>query len=269
MASFRLASWLFLESVALTGVSSAAARCSRGSSRPWTACRLGVGATARPQQPTGPVRAFGYRRPRGPFLPNLPGRSSTATPSASPIMRAATLSSSRPVLAVRRIDPCRYPVLLSPPPKHRFKPISQRSADAPPRRRIRPRPAPGWATPQRQLNIHTRTRWPITDSISDATIVARPRPSAPYSSPATPSAATSPWFLLGSHGGPIAIAEPGARTLGAAAHVPDQSRKVSLGNGGSAQVVQDALFRFENASDTDPIPARASSFRGPLLYSLA
>lgn len=59
---------------------------------------------------------MGIDPPKAHFCPTCPGRSSTASPSPSPIMRAATLSSTaslsnplsspRPVPALRRTHPC-------------------------------------------------------------------------------------------------------------------------------------------------------------------
>jgi hypothetical protein len=170
---------------------------------------LGVGATARPQQPTGPMRPLGIDGPKAHFCPTSPGAVIHGHSFCQPNHESSNPQQLSSCARSSSHRPLPVPSSLVAPPKHRFKPISRRSADAPPSAHPPTPPCPGWTTPQRQLNIHTRTRWPITDSISDATIVARPRPSAPYSSPATPSAATSRWFLLGSHGGPIAIAEPG------------------------------------------------------------
>jgi hypothetical protein len=121
-------------------------------------------------------------------------------------MRAATFSSPRPVLAVRRTHPCPVPSDLVPPPKRGLKPLWALPAairhfgDAPPSTHHL-----AWATPQRQLNIHTQTRRPITDSISDATVFARPRPLALRKSTSVTARGNTMVVPIGNHCGPIAI----------------------------------------------------------------
>lgn len=168
-----------------TGVESAAPRCSRGSTctlAPPVALRhLGVGASCESAAGDWLGACLWVSTPQRPFLPNLPGRSSTATPSPSPIMRAAALaalSSPRPVLAACRTHPCPVPSSLVSAPETLALPVSfgawGTDCPRPPSMHHRhppeyrdtpacPRSGYCWAAPQRQLNLHTRTWRTITD----------------------------------------------------------------------------------------------------------
>lgn len=110
------------------------------------------------------------------------------------------------MLAVRRTHPCPVPSDLVPLPNAGSSlsvpcpPLFGTSATPP----VYPSHL-AWATPQRQLNIHTPTRRTITDSISDATVFARPRPLALSKSTSVTARGNTMVVPIGNHCGPIAI----------------------------------------------------------------
>lgn len=168
--------------ILLTGVSSCCSRCSRGSSGPRQAWCLGVGATASRRQPTGPKPAFGYRSSPRPISAQPAGAVIHGHSFCQPNHESSNSQQPSSCARSSALSPLPGTQLSCSSPRRRFTPIGRCSLDAPPSvhpltRRL------GWAAPQRQLNIHTRTRRPITDSISDATI-AHPRPLALHSPPA-------------------------------------------------------------------------------------